>query len=291
MIDISTLPAPQIIEELDHEAIVSRQNGLFQQKWAEVRAANPGAGLPAYDVVLLETDPPVILNEAEGYRETLMRQRVNEAIQAYMLPLATGADLDMLAAFYDVTRLVGESDERLRSRVVLEIQGRSTGGTAPRYKARVMAADVRISDAIVYTVGRSPLIHIAIFSTDPNGVASPELLAIADAAVQPLDFKMVNDTIVTETAVRTVVNIAYDAWLLPDADAATLERGKMNLRTAWATENTLGRNLVLEWWKSKVMIAGMYKVTPISPVGDVVVSPNQAISIGTITATLRGRDF
>ncbi|UFW80023.1 baseplate J/gp47 family protein [Rhizobium sp. SU303] len=291
MIDISALPAPQIIEELDHEAIVSRQNTIFQQRWAEVRAANPDASLPVYDVVLLETDPPVILNEAESYRETLMRQRVNEAIQAYMLPRAVGSDLDMLAAFYDVTRLAGEKDDRLRARVVLEIQGRSTGGTAPRYKARVMAADVRIADAIIYTVGRSPLIHAAIFSTDADGVASPELLAIADAALQAPDVRMVNDTIVTETAVRTVVNISADAWLLPDADAATLERAQTALRTAWATENTLGRNLVLEWWKSKLMIAGMYKITPLSPLGDVVASPAEAISLGTITLNFRGRDF
>ncbi|ASS56884.1 baseplate J/gp47 family protein [Rhizobium leguminosarum] len=290
-LDISALPPPQIIEELDTEVIISRQNAYFQARWEAVRAANPTLSLPAYDVSLLETDPPVIINEAESYRETLLRQRANEVIKAYMLPFSNGTDLDMLAAFYDVVRLTGELDPRLRLRVVLAIQGRSTGGTAARYKSVAMGADVRIDDAIIYTVGRSPLIHAAIFSTDPDGVAGPELLAIADAALQAPDVKMVNDTIVVGSAVRTVVNIAADAWLLPDAGEATLEVAKLNLRTEWAAVQSLGRNFVVEWWKSKLMVSGMYKITPVSPLGDIVVPPAEAISIGTINLTLRGRDF
>jgi phage-related baseplate assembly protein len=291
MIDLTTLPAPRVIEELDYEAIVSRQNADFKARWAAVRAANPTLSLPTYDVLMLETDPPVIINQAESYRETLFRQRVNEAIQAYMLPFSEGSDLQMLAAFYDVSKLAGETDERLRARVILAIQGRSTGGTAARYKSVAMTADVTVADAVVYTVGRSPIVHVAIFSTDPDGVASTQLLSTVNAALQAPDVRMVNDTIVVASAVRIVVNVVADVWLLPDADDATLTRAEASLRSAWAATSSLGRDFVPSWWSAKLMIEGVQRIEPVTPIGAIIVPAAEAISIGSITLNLKGRDF
>ncbi len=289
-LDLSLLPAPTIVEVLDNETIVGRQKATFAALWQAVRDANPSLNLPDYDVLMLETDPIVIGNEAESYRETLLRARINEVGKANLLAFARGGDLDHLAAFYDVVRLPGEVDDRLLTRVILALQGRSTGGTAERYQAVAMAADLRVRDVIVYVVGRSPLIHVAVYSTDPNGVASADLLAKVDAALQDPTVRMVNDTIEVESAVLSVVNLSADIWFLPDADADTLTRAEENLRSAWATARALGRDLTESWWTSKLMIAGVHKVKA-TTVGDIVVPPASAVSIGTIVLTNKGRAF
>ncbi|CCF19165.1 Baseplate J family protein [Pseudorhizobium banfieldiae] len=290
-IDLSTLPPPRSIEELDYEVYVARATVEFKAVWAAVKLANPEIDLPDYNLELLETDPFMIINESESARETKLRARINEALRATLLAFATGADLDNLGAFYDVLRLVGERDDRFVARIILAIQGRSTGGTEPRYKYVAMTADTRVKDAIVYTVGRSPLIHVAIFSTDPGGVASPELVSIVDAALQDPAVKMVNDTIVVASAVQTTVNLEADIWLLPDASDAVRNAAAENLRAQWALHQSLGKDLTQSWWTSKLMIGGVHKVVPISPVGDVVAPPSEAIAIGTITLNNRGRAF
>jgi phage-related baseplate assembly protein len=207
------------------------------------------------------------------------------------LAFAKGSDLDHLAAFYDVSRMIGELDDRLVSRVILAIQGRSTGGTEPRYKFIAMSADLRVQDANVYTVGRSPLIHVAVFSTAPDGVAQEDLLAIVNAALQDPAVRMVNDTIVVASAVKQVVNVVADAWLLPDADVGTLDRAAENLRAAWSSARSLGRDFTVSWWTAQLMIAGVHKVTPITPSLDVIVPSSESISIGTITLNNRGRAY
>ncbi len=287
--DLATLPKPQVIKELDYEAIVSRQNTVFQTTWASVRAANPD--LPTYDVEMLETDPAVIGNQSESARELLLRADINDAVRATLLAFATGGDLEHLAAFYDVERMDGELDDRLKTRIVLAIQGRSTGGPPARYRYVAMTADIRVESAIAYRDGRSPIIHVAIFSTDPDGVASAELLAIVDAALQADDVCLVNDTIIVSTAVRTTVNIAADIWLMPDADQDTIARAALALRTAWGAEQKLGRSLVKTWWEAKLSIAGVYKIEGTSPMVDVVPPSSEAVSIGTIDLTFKGRAY
>jgi phage-related baseplate assembly protein len=288
-IDLTSLPIPQVIGEVSYNTIVSRQLAQFQAEWDALRGTFPD--LPPYDVSMLETDPVVIINQSESYRELLLLARINEAARARLLAFAFGSDLDQLAVFYDVVRIFGEDDTRLKLRVILAIQGRSTGGPKERYKSIVMNADLRVESVEVYRVGRSPLINVAVYSTEPNGVASEDLLSVVTAALVDENVQLANDEFVVASAVRTVVNLAFDIWLLPDADEATVTRAVTALQDAWASEQTLGRDLTVAWWTSKLMISGVHKVTATAPVADVIAPPAEALAIGTVTATLRGRAF
>jgi phage-related baseplate assembly protein len=90
MVDLSTLPTPQVIEELDYEAIVARQKQTFQDLWEAVRLANPDLGLPDYDVEMLETDPAMIIIQENAYREMLERSTMRvEQICLVIPPKAT----------------------------------------------------------------------------------------------------------------------------------------------------------------------------------------------------------
>jgi phage-related baseplate assembly protein len=135
-IDFSSIPAPIIIEELDYEAIL-------EEMIADLRARDPSY------TEILESDPGVKILEVAAARELTLRQRVNDALRATLLRFAIGADMDNLAAFYGVTRLLNEEDEALRLRTIERIMGSSTAGGAAWYRYQALSADDRVKDAAV----------------------------------------------------------------------------------------------------------------------------------------------
>ncbi len=130
VIDLSQLPAPQIVDVPDFET-------LLAERKAEFVALHPKDEQEAVMRTLeLESEPVTKLLQENAYRELLLRQRINEAAQAVMVAYAMGGDLDQLAANYNVKRLtvipadddavppvaaVMESDEALRLRVREEV--------------------------------------------------------------------------------------------------------------------------------------------------------------------------
>lgn len=282
--DLATLPRPEIIETLDFEALLSTRKTVFVQR-SVVHDFD-------YTVVDLETDPAVIQLEESAYREMVLRARGNDIARAAYLYYAKGSEVDHLGAFYDVIRLPGESDDRLKGRIILAVQGRSTGGTEPRYRFVAVSASLRVADAVVYTVGTSPVIHIAVFATDNNGVADAELLALVTAAVTDPEVRMVNDTIVVESAVVVVQPVVANITLLPSTPETLLATLAAALPGQWIAESGLGRDLTHDWLKSKLMVAGaVYSVTIVTPASAVIVPPYQATRIGTVTLNLIGRAY
>lgn len=94
-IDLSRLPPPCLVEELDYQVIIESMRSELERR------------LPGWTAAALESDPANKILEVAAYREMLMRQRVNEAARGVMVAFATGADLDHLAAFYPEMRLPG----------------------------------------------------------------------------------------------------------------------------------------------------------------------------------------
>jgi phage-related baseplate assembly protein len=82
VIDLSQLPAPEVVEPLDFEVI-------YQDLLATFRALM-GEGWTAP----LESDPVVKLLELAAYREVQLRARINDAARAVLLAYAVGADLE-----------------------------------------------------------------------------------------------------------------------------------------------------------------------------------------------------
>lgn len=280
--ELENLPAPQLVETLSYETT----RAAFI---ARLKAEFDAVGF-VYDVAMLETDPGVILMEVAGYVDTLLRERINEAIKSWFLAYAAGGDLDVLAQWYDVTRLVGETDDNLRRRIVLAIQGRSTGGTEERYRSIALGADVRVADASVYTVGRDPTINVAVFSTSAGGVASPALLAIVNAALQSPSVRMVNDTIVVASAAQQTKNVTAKVWLLPNAPESTLATVEAYLRSSWATDMVLGRDLTASWLTAQLHREGVQRIELVGDY-DVVIPFNQAAALGAVTLLPQGREY
>lgn len=281
--ELTNLPAPQIVEELSVEEILARKKIQLKELFDRY-------GLPV-DALDTPYEPSNILLENGSLDELILRQRINEVARSRLLAFAYGSDLDHLGIFYDVARMDGEDDTRFKLRIILAIQGRSTGGTEERYRFIAMTSDIRVADAIVYTLGRSPLIHVALFSNEPNGYASDELLLIVDRALQDKAVRMVNDTIIVARAVRKVANLEANIWLLPETAMSVMPALESNLRTAWQLTASLGRDLTLSWWTAKLMSDGVHRVEAITPLNDVIASPEEAISIGAIKLNYSGRGF
>ncbi|MFM8745990.1 MAG: baseplate J protein, partial [Aestuariivirga sp.] len=93
-LDLSVLPPPEVIETVSYEPIVAAMRDDLVARFPAI------AG-----VIDLESEPARKLIEVFAYREILLRARANDVARANLLAFATGADLDHLAAWYDVTRL------------------------------------------------------------------------------------------------------------------------------------------------------------------------------------------
>lgn len=278
--DLSSYPPPEAVEELDFEA-------LFAAFKADMTARMPEAAA----LLELESEPITKLGQTHSFVTMLVLARVNDAIRANLLAYATGTDLDHLAAFYDVVRLMGELDEPFRRRVILAIQGRSTGGTAPRYRSVALGASVRVADAVVYRVGTDPTVRVAVYATDNGGVADAGLLADVTAALNDPAVRMVNDTILVQSAVFEVVNVTANVWLLPEASNTILTVLPDTLRGGWAGETGLGFDLTRSWLTARLMVSGVQRVEIVTPAVDVIAPPERAINLGTITLNNMGRDY
>ncbi|MCZ8101548.1 MAG: baseplate J/gp47 family protein [Burkholderiales bacterium] len=291
--DLTGFPRPEAIQEISAEAIVSEMSTDLVARFPAMNG-----------VVGLESEPSTKNIEVNAFRETLVRARINDAVRANLLAYATGADLDHLAVFYDVIRMTGEADDRLRLRTILAIQGRSPGGTEPRYRKIALDSSLRVADAKVYTVGTSPIVRFAIFAADNNGVADAPLLEIVRAAVNAPDKRMVSDTLLVQAAVFATVNIVADIWLLPETPDTLITPVTptvanpfgdsplaSSLRLSWQTEGGLGFDLNREWITARLMVPGIQRAVPTSPAVNQIADPQNAIAIGTITLVNRGRAF
>ena len=177
-INLANVPAPAVVEALDY-------NTIFSAMLADLQSRDPAFS------ALVESDPAWIIIEVCAYRELLLRQRVNTAAQAVMLPYAAGPDLDNLAAFYGVTRntitpantsaipptaAVMEADSSLRYRTTLALDGLSTAGPTNSYifhalqDARVLAVSVVGPPTV--SPGNVLVTLLGNYAADPINVAA-----------------------------------------------------------------------------------------------------------------------
>lgn len=278
------LPKPEMIKPLDAEAIVETTLLDFKE-----RSAAYGVD---YDVDRTAYDPAVIQHEISAGRETGLRAAINDAAASNLLPFATGADLDHVAAFYDVFRLPGELDDALRERTALSIKARSPGGSAYWYAAAARRTDVRIRDVAVYREDFWPIIHIAVLSSENGGIPDQAMLDAVSAEVQSDTVRLLNDTLIVEPAVTQIVSIKANYWLLPAASSVVNETYLENsLREAWAKETGIGFDLERSWIEGKLHAPGVKRIELIEPALSVIAAPGTAIALDKIELQYMGRDY
>lgn len=277
-IDVSLLQSPEIIKTLDYEAILTATK--------ERLVVNFAAKGIDYDVVNLETDPAVIIAETKAYDELLMYAAINDAARSNLLFYATGGDLDHLVVS-DVVRMTDETDARLRQRYILARLGRSE----ERYKSAAMNAHVNVEDVSVYRTGSGPELGVALLSSDNDGIASAEIIAAVDTAIQTTSGRSINDIITVGSAVRTQVDITANVWIEHTADYSIISLLEDHVKSSWNALSVMGLNLVPSWILRELHRVGVQRVELVGFDAPIDVSDQEAISINSVTINYMGRDY
>lgn len=207
-IDLSQLPPPQIVEQINFELILAERKAYMISLWPAEEQAEIAARLD------MESEPLTKLLQENAYRETIWRQRVNEASLANLLATARGTDLEQLAANFNVKKLViqegkpsavppvprlMESDDSLRERAQMAWEGLSTAGPRNSYIFHARAADGRVADA----TAESPSPAVAVVTVQSllgDGTASADLLALVNTYLSDEDRRPVADRLLVQGA-------------------------------------------------------------------------------------------
>jgi phage-related baseplate assembly protein len=224
-IDLSRLPSPDIIERLDAEAIIAEAK-------AQVLALAPELST----VLALESEPVVKLIEVFAYREVLLRARINDASRAVLLPTATGADLDNLAALFGVQRLmvtaanpaavpptsaVYETDTALRRRSQLALEGFSTAGPRGAYIYHALSAHADIGDVAVAS-STPGTVEVTVMRKAGNGAATASILAAVTAALNDEDVRPLCDTVVVQSCLVKLFTVNASLVMFDGPDPAVV---------------------------------------------------------------------
>lgn len=260
-VDLSSLPPPKIIEELSFEDI-------FEELLIDFKKRRP-----EYDA-LLESDPVVIALEAAAYREMLLRQRINEAAKANLLAYASGEDLDNMAAFYGLSRLPEEQDDRLRYRTQMALEGLTTAGSEKAYLFHALTADPRVKSASVYspTPGR---VLISILSADDT--ADEELTDVVAKYVSAEERRPLTDDVVVQSAEIVPYEIHAQVHLYSSPSMSITEQEcRDELNKYIEKHNTIGNIVAKSGIFDALHTEGVQKVVLLSPAADIGTNKQQA---------------
>jgi len=262
-IDLSKLPAPDVIETLDFETLLTNYINDFV-------ARNPNYA------TLLESDPAIILMQVVAYREMLLRARINEAAKANMLAYATKGDLDNLAAFFGVERLEDETDERLRKRTQLALEGFSTAGPVGAYIFHSLSASNEVKSVSVKSPNPGEVL-VTILSNIGDGTVGQELIDAVLAKLNEDDIRPLTDLVSVQGA--EIINYQVEAVITvysgPSSAVVETEANDA-LQKFISDRHEIGRVIAISGVYDALHVDGVKKVELISPLADVETTNEQA---------------
>jgi len=298
-IDLSQLPAPDVVEALDYET-------LLNERKATLVSLYPAEQQDAIARTLaLESEPVVKLLQENAYREVILRQRVNEAAKAVMVAYALADDLDQLGANNGVSRLtltaaddtttpptaaVMESDDDYRVRIAAAFEGLSVAGPSGAYEYHAKSADGRVADASA--ISPSPAcVTITVLSREGNGEAAADLLAVVNKALNDEDVRPVADRVTVQSA--AIVDYAVEAvlYLYPGPEAEPIRAAAgAKLAAFVSAQARLGRDIRKSALYAALHVEGVQRVELLQPAADVVLDKTQAAYCTGWALTVGGSD-
>ncbi len=287
-IDLSRLPAPDVIAPLDYETI-------YAEMLARLKMF-----LPDFDDSL-ESDPAVRVLQVAAYFRLQDRQKANDDAIGTMLAYATGADLDQIGARFGVQRLtiaeadaeagtaaVMEEDDDFRFRITLAPEGYSTAGPEGAYLYYALSADSDVASATALSPNPAE-VEIYILSRAEGGTASPELIAAVQAALTPDSVRPIGDRVSVQSATITEYAIVASLTTYDGPDASVvLATAQAQIERFVAESRKIGRDITLSGINAALFVGGTQKVTVTSPVADIELDDTQAAICTGITLTHAG---
>ena len=265
-IDLSKLPAPAIVEELDYEAIFQAMLGD-----AKNRIAAAGGVL---DVGNLESEPLVIGLQAAAYRERRPRPGVHGGGKGVLRHCSLGTNLDHLGAYLGTVRKDGEEDDDFRARIQLAIEAFSTAGPYGAYRYHALSAHADVRDVAVLGPESSEVdpgqVGIWVLSRVGNGAPEAELTDAVYDACNAEDVRPLTDQVLVYPA--EITNYQVDVTIKvprgPDAETVA-ELARQRLGAYVTARHGLGLPVTVAGVIAAAMAPEVVDVDVSSPADDI----------------------
>lgn len=252
-IDLASLPAPDAVQIPDFEALLAARKADIVARFA-ARVNDPVLLADLQAVLGLESEPLTIDAEAGAYRETVVRERINDAVRAVLLATTQGADLDNLVVRLGVERMTApanpsavppvpeyrESDNDLKRRYILALEAFSTAGPYGAYLFHALSAHPHVKDAGVYGPEEEFVdpghARIVVLSRTGTGVPTQQVLDAVLAKLSAKDTRPLTDSV--DVVAANVMNyaIAYHLEIPRGPDPALVVAAAEEALAAYAAQ-------------------------------------------------------
>ncbi|WP_199098965.1 baseplate J/gp47 family protein [Dyella sp. ASV21] len=275
-IQLDQLPLPDVVENLDYEAILAIAEAKMREKW------------PPYTATV-ESDPIRKALQVLAYTVMVERQKRNDDARACFLATARKNDLDNWAANLGVQRLlispavpekgidaVWESDDDLRYRCQLAPTGYSTAGPADAYEFLARSASGQVQDAKVSSPSPGTVV-VSIMARTGDGTPSPDLIKIVADYITVKSRALLTDrTIVQAVTIRPfTVGARLRFYAGPDSEVV-LDNARTNLAKFLAESRRIGRSITLAGLYAALKVPGVYDVEDLTPPTTLAISDTEA---------------
>lgn len=278
-IDLSQLPASDIVEALDFETILAERKARLIELTPEDERDDLEAKLA------LESEPLVKLLQENAYRELVLRQRINDAARAVMVATAGGADLENLSALLGVEKLTNETDDELRARTVMALEGYPTAGSVGAYQFHTLSAHPDVKDVAVLSPTPG-LVRLVILAKSGDGTPSDDVLDAVRQAVTADHVRPLTDTV--EVIAATIIPYAIRATLYvesgPSADTVRAA-AEAAVREYAEARRALGAYVALSGIAAALHRAGVRRVEIAAPITDIDNEESAAASLVALELT------
>lgn len=291
-IDLSTIPAPDIVEAIDYKTILA-------QMVTQLQALDPAFS------AMVESDPAWKILEIAAYREMLIRQRVNDASRAVMLASATGNDLASLGAIFGVVRktlvpadaeaippiaAVMETDADFRYRITLALEGLSTAGPEGAYLYHALKSNGVKHASIVGPPTLEPgEVLVSLLGPTGGGSVSLDVIEEVAAILNSKDVRPLTDHVTVQSAV--IENYTVEATIYtfsgPDAEVV-IQQARAALQAMANDRHKIGYDVPRSAIIAALHVPGVNKVVLTQPAGDIVCDHEQAAYCTGINLTHGG---
>lgn len=293
-IDLSQLPAPNVIEPLDYET-------LLAERKARLIALHPEEEQEAVaELLALESEPTVKLLQENTYRELLLRQRINEAARAVMIAFANDEDLDQLGANLNVKRLVLdagdptaippvpptlEKNRDYRARIQLAFEGLSVAGPSGAYEYQAISAHPSVLDVSVASPEPVEVV-LTILSREAGGQPSQ---AVLDAVRKRVDERRpLTDRVTVQAATLLPFNITAVLALRTGPDPAVIrEQARQQLAAYVDARHRLGAWITRSGVHAALTVEGVERIT-LDGFSEIIAAQHQAPHCTGITLHTEG---
>ena len=285
LVDLSKLAPPAVIEKLNYEQLLAARKEAFINLYPEAEREFWRARLN------LKSEPITKLLEENCYLQLLERDRINTAAQATMLAYATGSDLDVIAANFNVSRkiiqqannqvtppipAVYEDDTALRLRAQLAFEGLSVAGPRAAYVYHGLSAHSDVADISVVSPTPAHVV-VTVLSRKGQGTAAEDVLTAVRNRLNDDNIRPIGDRVTVQSATIAPYKIRAKLHIYRSPEYEPIKQvAQTNLENYTAERHRLGRDISLSGIYAALHIEGVQRVELIEPSADIALTNDKA---------------